>query len=502
MRRTTFLNVRTSAIPRPTTVVVVALDCVRSLDFPGGPSPVPGLRAIEELRLRSVEFTHAVSPSPWTLPAHASMFTGRLPWRHGVHSRRALHLSSHVPHIAESLSKAGYATLCIAANDLLRQESGLLRGFDTAAWAESWETYIRCRSPESLPRGFGNSFAKRPPVSPQVASLSVPLYKALTRGLLRFPGVLQDAGQVISQVRGTGPHVHPVAPWIERGFDAWAHELDPEQPGFAFVNLMDAHEPYFPQAAFANLDASASPSSVPRQDALGWLAGRWTPSPKELARLRTVYRHTFERLDRRVGSLVASLKASGRWDSTLFVLTADHGQSFGEEGYLFHNLHLGESVLRVPMLLRLPSDAGAGTVVPDWVSLTDLPRTIASLTGVSFPSGDDGVDLLHLEDSPRRAPVMSLADGLPRDLMRSFIPEDRVRAFDRVRLAGYLGPEKMEMDAETGEAVSIFHSANAAGSEQGTLLREELARVRARLGQPDDEVSRGIEGRLSSWGYI
>ncbi|MCI4351653.1 MAG: sulfatase-like hydrolase/transferase, partial [Thermoplasmata archaeon] len=60
------------------------MDCVRARDFPGGPEPVTGMPTVEALAKESVQFPRAVSPAPWTIPSHASLFTGLYPWEHGV----------------------------------------------------------------------------------------------------------------------------------------------------------------------------------------------------------------------------------------------------------------------------------------------------------------------------------------------------------------------------------------------------------------------------------
>ena len=69
-----------------------------------------------------------------------------------------------------------------------------------------------------------------------------------------------------------------------------------------------------------------------RQDHHGWIEGHWQPSARESELLHRLYRGSLRLLDARVQRIVASLKAAGRWENTMFVLTSDHGQAFGRDG--------------------------------------------------------------------------------------------------------------------------------------------------------------------------
>ncbi len=131
------------------------------------------------------------------------------------------------------------------------------------------------------------------------------------------------------------------------------------------------------------------------------------------------------RADQIVGTLLDGLDAAGRAKAVV-LLTADHGEALDELGEPTHGLLLGDAVLRVPFLLRVPGVPPA--VRSDPVDLADVAPTLAGLAGVSWPGGDD-----------------LLGPGCGTDLRRSPPPPDRIRvaeslyAHQRYRWAQLVG---------------------------------------------------------------
>jgi arylsulfatase A-like enzyme len=115
----------------------VVLDTVRA-DHTGpggyGRATTPRLSA---LAAEGVTFERAYSTASWTLPAHASMFTGRSPTRHGCHDQ-TLRLGEALPTVAERLSEAGYMTALLSSNPWVSADTGLGRGFGHILDAWRW----------------------------------------------------------------------------------------------------------------------------------------------------------------------------------------------------------------------------------------------------------------------------------------------------------------------------------------------------------------------------
>ena len=113
----------------PRRILVVSLDCLRAdgLACYGNPRPVsPRLDALAAEGLR---FDHATCPGNWTLPSHASLFTGIYPTHHGLELREAA-LSEEVGCLTEQLQAAGFATGSVNGGAFLRARYGYDRGFD------------------------------------------------------------------------------------------------------------------------------------------------------------------------------------------------------------------------------------------------------------------------------------------------------------------------------------------------------------------------------------
>ncbi|HEY7291443.1 MAG TPA: sulfatase-like hydrolase/transferase [Vicinamibacterales bacterium] len=141
------------------------------------------------------------------------------------------------------------------------------------------------------------------------------------------------------------------------------------QPFFAWVHLYDAHAPYDPPPPFR---------------------ARFAASP---------YDGEIAYVDSCIAQLVASLERTGHLDRTAVVVVADHGEGLGDHGEAEHGLFLYDSVLHVPLVMRLPDRKSAGAVVTRQVRAIDVAPTIASLAGIAMHDVD-GENVLPLAGNP------------------------------------------------------------------------------------------------------
>ncbi len=116
--------------PRPD-VLVITIDTARADYFSFfGNSPVKTVN-VDRLAADGVAFLQAIAPAPITLPSHASLFTGRLPLRHGVRANGAFRLPDAETTLAEILQSAGYHTGAFVGAAVLDAHYGFAQGFDT-----------------------------------------------------------------------------------------------------------------------------------------------------------------------------------------------------------------------------------------------------------------------------------------------------------------------------------------------------------------------------------
>ena len=323
-------------------VLLIILDTVRaaSLSLWGGRAGTPNLDA---LAAAGVRFEQAVSPAPWTLPAHASLFTGLWPHEHGADWRTSL--GDRAPTLAEVLASQGYRTGGFVANLIYTsREHGLDRGFQV------YRDYRR--SPGAIIRA---------------ASLGQMLVTATI--VRRVTGYRDVAGRKPARE-------------VNREFLDWQRGNDP-RPWFAFLNYFDAHSPYLPEAPYAGRYSANLP---PRRfdqyrywSVEGGIANWKALSPDEVKAERAAYEEAITELDHDIGLLLDELRRRGALDRTLILLTSDHGELFGEHDTHSHGNSLYWRTVHVPLVMAWPGRLPGGRRVPDAVSLRDLPATILGL---------------------------------------------------------------------------------------------------------------------------
>ena len=119
----------TRPAPRPTSVLVITLDTTRAdaLSCQGAPQ---GLTPhLDALAARATRYTEARTVAPLTLPAHASLFTGLYPPRHGLRDNALAPLPASAHTLAEAASAAGFDTAAFVAAAVLDPAWGLDQGF-------------------------------------------------------------------------------------------------------------------------------------------------------------------------------------------------------------------------------------------------------------------------------------------------------------------------------------------------------------------------------------
>jgi len=122
---------------------------------------------------------------------------------------------------------------------------------------------------------------------------------------------------------------------------------------------------------------------------------RFRPKTRKLFRhVRPFYESEVAYLD---GLLREIFQMLNGLENTIVVVTSDHGEAFKEHGLLIHGHSLYQELLHIPLLLRLPDGAGAGSRVDTPVSILDVAPTVVKLAGLPVPESWTGVDLLHPE---------------------------------------------------------------------------------------------------------
>lgn len=493
---------------QPPNFLVVILDAARSVDLPGGSNAIDGMRFCGELLKESLSFPNAVAPSPWTIPSHASLFTGLYPWEHGTHNKRTLRVDPELPTLAGVLGEHGYASFAASSNGFLSLDFGLLNGFRSAAWGEWWERFLHLPQSVLPPRAYNFGPTMRLPSPWLMKRLETPsLY------VNRRPILLDFINRFASRLRTPEePHYSPfISGWIERTVGRWLTQQPATKPVFCFVNFYEAHEPYIIDPSVVEGGMTLRELARMRMDRTNFLAGRWHPTASEYRDLQRLYRAVVGALDERVRRLVEIFRAAGRWDNTVLVLSSDHGQAFGENGFLFHGVRVWESIVRIPLWIRFPDGRYAGARARGWASLVDVMPTLLEEAGVTSPTSHFACRLPHIVDRDRPTPVMAMSDGLSRrEILAKLAPAAVVNDWDQPFLAAYQGDTKVivNVEQESGQLFDLrtdpSESAGvdaAAAPGAGPLWNSALRAARRITERPKDAPDPALDARLRSWGY-
>jgi len=435
-------------------LLLVTIDTLRAdrLSCYGGPAGVG--KTLCALADGGTRFAWAFAAAPYTAPSVASIMTGLYPSSHGVRQTAASYLPRDFETLPELLREAGYSTAAFVSNPVLERSRQLDQGFTVYD--------------QRMPRRERNrpGFVERDARSTTDAAL------------------------------------------------AWA-QTAAESPWFLWVHFQDPHGPYDPPGAPPESDA-------PGDEPLPTLAADETgfggiPTYQQLPGVFT--REAYERrylaeirfLETHLKRLVDGLDRLG--DPPAMLLTADHGEAFGEDGYFFaHGHSVGVDQIHVPLFWR-PAEPTAPRVVTSPVTVIDVAPTLLAAAGLSVPAEWQG----------RPLPLDGGAVAAEDDEERSVFAEHGRRAAvvkgDRYYARDHVALEEEKAEAAPSEAeglpprtahlgpngrISEYRPAGSEGAPDD--LEKELVRFlsdaeRQSAGASHEAVSEGLRSRLRALGY-
>lgn len=324
-----------------TSVAVIVLDTLRKDIFDKYFSWLPG-----------VHFDNAWSTANYTVPVHASLFTGKYPSEAGVHAKSE-QFDYPGQSIAEAISEAGVRTRAYSANPLVSSLKGFDRGFED--FKSGWHVY------SADPDIFDWSGTMSD------SSLGPPLqYPALVAKCL-----LDRDTPTIESLRG-GWRMYQSPDDGAVAIRDWAQRTSYSDDEFLFINLMEAHAPYTPPEEYRTVELPDESIGDVAETILQGdvdLNVYWQAYHDSARYLADIYRDTFAVL-------------SEAFD--VVITTADHGELFGEHGARAHFHGVYEELTHVPLVVSDGRDDHKS--VDDVVSLLDVHATVADLHGLDLDS--------------------------------------------------------------------------------------------------------------------
>ncbi len=485
---------------RAPNILFIVLDTLRRdrLSIYGAPRQTSP--AFDEFAGRAALFERAVAPAQWTIPAHASLFTGLYPGTHGLTQASGV-LSAMHPTLAEILQVGGYHTTAFCNNPLVGAiDHGLQRGFDrffNYATAVPYRPYDHHKS--ALRRRFTRWFRPHARRMGNVFAHSDTLFR-----LAMHPLLVPIWAKYINFKGSTAISIDDlIAYW-----DAH-HAGGADRPLFAFVNLMGAHLPYHPPhdlVAKFDPDIAADRAAYAfmrrfNADGAAWAAPPDRPFTELEARTLTAfYDAEIAFQDAQLDRLLMHLRARGAFDDTVIVLLADHGESHGEHAIMGHGFNVYRELVHVPLAIHLPgvtSGSGEGQQIADNVSTRRLFHTLLDLAGVPAPLSPDDPngDIAGLSIAPLIAGARTGRDGEGGTAFSEAVPpttflhvmEHRSPVvIDRLRLrhtrrALYAGDHKLVAEADRVEGLFDLRADPAETRDLSADRPAEASALLARL---------------------
>lgn len=354
----------------PPNLLLISLDTVRAdhlgaYGYARDTSP-----NLDALASEGVLFENAIADSSWTLPSHASLFTGQPSRVHGVTHDRVRLAPARVT-LAELLASAGYRTEAFVSAPYVHPVFGLAQGF---------ERYEVLGDTVYDEEGFRLA--------------ETPLGPAWRRR----------------------KHRHDLASHRTRfGDDLAALAVDAldrfgREPFFLFVHVFDAHYDYDPPESYWRL---FDPDYTGDFDPTGFATNPdVVPDmpPRELRHVIARYDGEIRFVDHHIGRILSALDARNLTERTLVVVVGDHGEEFFEHGRIGHRRTLFDEQLHVPWIMRLPGRLPEGRRIASQVRLIDVLPTALDVLGLPPKADTLGRSLLPVVEGraePRDLPAVA-----------------------------------------------------------------------------------------------
>lgn len=474
---------------------------------------------------QATRFEQAITTAQWTVPAHASLFTGLYPSQHTLHQMDGV-LPVEVATLAERLKQSGYFTAGYSHNPLVGAvPNGLQRGFlafenyhspeagllafqfDKQKQFHSINARLRHRGRYLLAELSGHSHHS---VLRHLSTFGEPFWRMLLTVRRQSKAALaatslRNAARLLVERPG----------------------LQPEQPVFVFINLMGTHVPYDPPGWAIE---RFLPGKVGKREARRLLqqANRWQAdvcnwlnmpalSQENMTLLQAFYDGEVVAQDVQIGIFLERLRKGGVIDQSLVIVTADHGDHLGDKQRLNHAFGVYNSLIQVPLIIHDAAGEMAKSVVEQGpVSTRRIYHTILAAAGIA--SADEA--RLSLANQALAADVeMVIAEGFPllwaADRLEKYRPgEVHENGYDKLIRAVYMKDHKLIAGDNGCELYNLHHDPgemfdlSQKEPELVKAMQEDLTCFTTRL-EPivNGDLRRDIEdeailAQLRSLGYI
>jgi len=420
---------------------------------------------IGSLQSGSLTLANAVANGSATRSSFPSILTSTLPLTYGGYS----YLDDERPFLTRTLKREGLTTVGYHSNPHLGSEQNYDTGFDT----------------------FNDSAEG----SDSVATIKDRIEHRLDPDS-RIYSLLRRAWHYFTLTTETSAYAK--APTItENALDWFEDEWNEEDPFFMWLHYMDVHYPFQPPEQFLE-ELGIDP---PPKHRVAELNGKMQEEPDELTEedvddLLKLYEGEIRFTDHYIGKILDELEERGILDETIVIVTADHGEAFGEHGRFGHHPYLYDELLRVPLIIHAPGYEPR--TIDQQVSLLDLGPTLYDLLGVETPDAVQGRSFEPLLRGEEMEEEVAIATGKGGETLacrtsewKCFwkVEEDEIELYNLQS-----DPDELEdVSTDYPDVVAEFREVMQSYLDEAEETDIDL---------PDIEESAEVEQRLRDLGYV
>jgi len=339
-------------------IVLIVMDTARAKNFSCYGYQKETTPFIDRLAEENVLYKKAVANFPWTLPSHASLFTGKYAFEHRIKdAKNDINRKKFLP---KKLKECGYFTATVNNNGWVSYLIGEFDGsnqFDFSQYPGSW---LDCR--KDLFKKYSEKHNKNE-FKGKLDRMKFILYESIKR--LDLPTAFSGIKHLLEKkiIRFIEKFR-----WIKDSGAKKTNKIisknieDFEEPFFLFINYMEPHDRYKPPKFKDEFLKNNPPLSKLRKINDILKTKKFDLEEEEITIAENLYNAELKYLDSKIKQLYKILENNDLLDDTVFILTSDHGEYFGEhktsksEPLLTHGLELYEEVLHVPLIIKYPND--------------------------------------------------------------------------------------------------------------------------------------------------
>lgn len=423
-------------------ILLMVMDAARAKNFSCygyGKQTTPN---IDKIAREGTLYKYAISPSSWTFPSHASMFTGLYPSEHdalGV-DKSNQYLDQKNITLAEVLKKQGYSTVAFSNNSWISNVFGLTKGFDEShiIFNKFFHGNVLDMDHFSKNRKYKSGIRRFLEMGKAILTEGNPL-KNIANGIL----VKFSRFQYVHLFMDDGAN--------ETNYNVkkWICDNKKKCPFFMFINYMECHEKYLPPFKYWPKEINIRDGIRVNKDPMKYIFGKVNMNESDFKILESLYDGEYKYLDYRIGQLYDFLDQEGILDDTIIIITSDHGDNIGDHNLMGHALCVYDTLLRCPLIIRYPKKFPAGKIVDKRVQTLDIFKTIMRVLDEKIGEMVEGVSLIpeDIEQESKRI-VISEWLGYPSlPLVLKRFPDINISDWDNSLRAIYVDDFKFILNS-------------------------------------------------------